>query len=204
MGLAVLRVPIVRFLFESGEFTAQDTIATAMAVLFFAPGMVAQAGLQVLTRVFYSLQDTVTPLKIGLLTVLLNFLLSVAFLRYTSLLQGGLALAFSLTSLFNVGLMLLCLRRKLVTMDGRRILTTFVKATVSALFMGLLVFLVASYLEGILEMGRTLYRLFQTAGAISVGILFYLLLSLILKMEEPTFVLQMLKRRFLRGERQKG
>ncbi len=72
--MAVLRVPIVRLLFESGEFTAPDTLATAHALLFYVPGLFAQAAIQVTTRGYYSLQDTVTPpVKIGFASVVLNF-----------------------------------------------------------------------------------------------------------------------------------
>lgn len=88
VGMAVLRVPIVRLLFEAGEFGAADTAATAFALLFYVPGLFAQAALQVTTRGFYSLQDTKTPVKIGLFTVAINLLLSLVFLRGTALGAG--------------------------------------------------------------------------------------------------------------------
>ena len=66
VGMAVLRVPIVRLLFETGEFTSRDTEVTAYALLFYAAGLFAQSGLQIITRVYYSLQDTITPVKWGL------------------------------------------------------------------------------------------------------------------------------------------
>src|SRR5690606_7540444 len=49
-GMAALRLPIVRLLFESGEFTAADSAVTAYALLFYVPGLFAQAALQVTTR----------------------------------------------------------------------------------------------------------------------------------------------------------
>ena len=75
VGMAELRVPIVRLLFAAGEFGAAATAATAFALLFYVPGLFAQAALQVTTRGFYSLQDTTTPLKIGLFTEAINLLL---------------------------------------------------------------------------------------------------------------------------------
>ncbi|NLL48233.1 MAG: murein biosynthesis integral membrane protein MurJ, partial [Firmicutes bacterium] len=112
-GMAFLRVPIVRLLFESGEFFAADTLATAFVLLFYVPGLIAQSALQVTTRGFYSLQDTKTPVKIGFVTVVLNFLLSLAFLQWTNLGAGGLAFAYSLSSIFNMVLALGILGRRL-------------------------------------------------------------------------------------------
>ena len=80
-------------LFESG-FGAADTAATAFTLLYYVPGLIAQAALQVTTRGLFP-QDTKTPVKIGFYTVVLNFLLSLA-------LQGaawepGFGLAYSLS-----------------------------------------------------------------------------------------------------------
>ena len=71
-GLIALREPIVRLLFEVGEFGPDDTVTTAYALLFFSVGVFAVSSVQLLTRAYYSLQDTVTPVKIGALTVLTN------------------------------------------------------------------------------------------------------------------------------------
>ena len=95
MGMAFLSVPIVRLLFESGEFTAADTAATAYALLFYAPGLIAQAGTQIITRIYYSLQDTVTPVKIGLVTVVINFILSLVLKLRASIMVQSLCSDYS-------------------------------------------------------------------------------------------------------------
>src|SRR5207244_2456919 len=61
LGLILLRGPIVHLFFEHGSFTAQDTSATAAAVLCYAVGLWAFAGVRVIVAAFYSLQDTMTP-----------------------------------------------------------------------------------------------------------------------------------------------
>jgi putative peptidoglycan lipid II flippase len=88
-GLLALGEPIIRLLFEAGEFGPADTKATAYALFFFAPGLVALSGTQLLTRIYYSLQDTRTPVKVGIQAVIINTLLSLGFLRFTHLGYGG-------------------------------------------------------------------------------------------------------------------
>lgn len=194
-GMAFLRVPIVRLLFESGEFLAQDTLATAFALLYYVPGLIAQSALQVTTRGFYSLQDTKTPVKIGFVTVILNFLLSLAFLNWTDLGAGGLAFAYSLSSIFNMVLALGILGKRLGTLVDSRLWTTLAKSTLASLIMGMSAFYTASFIETRLAMTSKLGQLLQTFGAIGVGVLVYAVLSLVLKMEETQWILGLLKRK---------
>lgn len=195
VGMAVLREPIVRLLFESGEFTAQDTKATAFALLFYAAGLIAQSALQILTRIFYSLQDTITPVKVGLLTVLINLGLSLALLQWTNLGHGGLALAISLTSTVNMMVFLILLRKKLGTIDGTRLATTFGRSVVCAIAMGLLAYQTANLIAPQLDLARASGRAIQTFSAIGVGSLAYVILSFVFRMEEPWFVWNMISER---------
>ncbi|NLL49092.1 MAG: murein biosynthesis integral membrane protein MurJ, partial [Firmicutes bacterium] len=188
-GMAFLRVPIVRLLFESGEFFAADTLATAFVLLFYVPGLIAQSALQVTTRGFYSLQDTKTPVKIGFVTVVLNFLLSLAFLQWTNLGAGGLAFAYSLSSIFNMVLALGILGRRLPGFVDKRLLSTFVKSTIASVLMGGSAFLTVSLLESHLSLASKMGQLIQTFVGIGVGVLVYFVLSIVLKMEETQFVL---------------
>ncbi|HHY15433.1 MAG TPA: murein biosynthesis integral membrane protein MurJ [Firmicutes bacterium] len=204
VGMAVLRVPIVRLLFESGEFTAPDTLATAHALLFYVPGLFAQAAIQVTTRGYYSLQDTVTPVKIGFASVVLNFLLSVGLLRWTGLGAGGLALAFSLSSLFNMVLALGILSKKLKGLGGAQLGTTLLKSGLASLVMGGTTSWAAKVLGVPFNLSSKLGQLGQTFGAIGLGIAVYLVLSFVLKMDETYFVLDLIRRRIKGKARASG
>src|SRR5574341_436278 len=113
VGLIVLRVPLIRLLFERGEFTATDTQAPAWALLFFALGLVSHSLVEVITRAFYALHDTRTPVLIGGGAMLLNVILSLSLIRVIGdpgdLARGafaGLALANTLaTTLEGVALL---------------------------------------------------------------------------------------------------
>lgn len=203
-GMAFLRVPMVRLLFESGEFVAADTVATAFALLFYVPGLIAQAALQVTTRGFYSLQDTKTPVKIGFVTVVLNFFLSLAFLRWTDLEAGGLAFAYSLSSIFNMVLALGILSKRLGGLVDARLWGTVIKATLASLLMGLSAFATASLLADHLSVASKFDQLVQTFAAIGVGVVVYLVLSLILKAEETQFILGLVRNKLKVKAKGKG
>ena len=78
VGLFVLASPIVRMLLERGAFDANSTVLTARALAFYAPGLMVFCLAKVFVPAFYAMQDTRTPVKIGLVGVSLNFTLNVA------------------------------------------------------------------------------------------------------------------------------
>lgn len=199
VGMAALRVPIVRLLFESGEFTTADSLVTAFALLFFVPGLFAQAALQVTTRGFYSLQDTQTPVKIGFLAVVANLLLSLAFLRWTSLGAGGLALAYSLSSLVNVVLAFVLLGRRLPGLINGALFAAIGKSLAASLLMGLSAAWTASLIGGYIDPARKMGQAVQTLGAISVGVVVYAVLAAVLRMDEVRFVWDLVVRKLKKG-----
>jgi len=79
---------------------------------------------QVLARGFYALRDTWTPVWVGLLSFALAFTLNAA-LVHSSLQQGGLALAFSVSAWFNISLLALILRRRLKGLEGHALKQMF-------------------------------------------------------------------------------
>lgn len=200
VGLAVLRVPIVRLLFETGEFTSHDTQVTAYALLFYAAGLFAQSGLQILTRAFYSLQDTITPVKIGLVTVGLNLVFSLMFIYWTNLGVGGLALAFSLTSLIQMVIAIFVLRRKLGGIDGRRIFNTIGRALLASIVMGISAYYATNLAGVFVDITTVTGRLIETFSGIAVGVVVYIVASFVFQMEEPRFVLNLIKEKFVKRD----
>jgi len=90
------RVSIVQVLLENGAFDAEDVRVTANALAFFAVGLIAYAVVEVLTRVFYGMNDTRTPVIAGVATIGLNILLCALLVdRFDA---AGLALSLSLTT----------------------------------------------------------------------------------------------------------
>lgn len=111
--LVTLAEPIVRLLFQHGDFTSGSTIRVAYALTCLAPGLVMFSTVNILGRAFYALADTKTPMKISIICLILNFIFAILLLLLTPLREGGLGIANTVTSFCNVGLLVFALRKKL-------------------------------------------------------------------------------------------
>ena len=116
VGLILLRYPLIRVLYERGEFTAHSTELVTWALLWYSAGLVGHALVEILSRAFYAMHDTRTPVSVGVVAMGLNIVLSLAFANLFTRLgwmpHGGLALANSLaTGLESIALILLMRKR---------------------------------------------------------------------------------------------
>jgi putative peptidoglycan lipid II flippase len=192
-GLITLRVPIVNLLLERGEFNHVSTEGTAAALLFYAVGLWAFAGVRIVAQAFYSLQDTRTPVRIAILALLSNIVLSVIFIQ-TPLQHGGLALATSLAAMLNLGLLTKRLRKKIGRMDGRRILNSLLRIVPSSIAMGAIGAWVARD-PAWLSTGNTLYKVKMLGGGMVASMVFYISAMLVLRSEELTFLWGLVQRK---------
>lgn len=137
VGLGVLRLPIVRILFQRGAFTADATSLTAQALLWFAVGLWAVAGVRVVANVFYALQDIWTPVKVALLSIIFNLVMCLVLMGPMK--HAGLALAVSLSSMLNLAILLLVLRMRLGRLGVKKVVFSSVKISFSSAIMGIVV-----------------------------------------------------------------
>ncbi len=136
-GLFVLRVPLIQLLFERVNFTADSTRMVAYALQFYAFGLIAHSALEIVVRAFYALHDTLTPVAVGVGAMALNIGLS--FLWIGPLSYGGLALANTVATTLEVGLLLWLLRHRLGGLDARRLLASLARiAAATAVMSGAL------------------------------------------------------------------
>ena len=192
LGLIILREPIINTLWERGEFLASTTDGTAIALLYYSIGLCAYSGIKIIAPAFYSLQDTKTPAKIGIYSMILNTVLNL--LLMGPLQHGGLALATSIAALFNVALLIYYLRKRLGLMGGRKILRSTLKMALAALAMGIITYLGRESFY--YNSDPLLIRLFVLAACISIGMLVYALLSHFMRNEEWRFLLDLTKKKF--------
>ena len=115
VGIVVLATPITRLLFQRGAFDATATAITASCVQMYALGLVFQAILPILGKVFYAFKNTVTPLFIGLGIVAANMAGNIILSRYLG--AAGIALATSITVMLGTIICALVLRRYFRTED---------------------------------------------------------------------------------------
>ena len=124
VGLIVLAEPLVATIFYGGAFTSDDVELTALALQAFAIGLVGFSYVKILAPAYFAREDTRTPVRIGLVALAVNFLLSVTLAWYLTRIgfagsHAGLALAISVAALLNAYLLYVGLRRDGVVRHGR-------------------------------------------------------------------------------------
>jgi putative peptidoglycan lipid II flippase len=188
-GLIILREPIVSLLFERGEFDAVTTRLTAEAVLYYAVGLWAFSGVRIVVSAFYSLQDTKTPVKTAVVSLVANIVLSL--LLMGPMLHGGLALATSLASAVNLTLLILALRRRLGRIGARGILESVFRSAACAAVMGAIIAIVGVWV-GPKCSGSTWCLLIWVFGSVGAGTILYGGLAYLFRCPELSVVVDMI------------
>ena len=120
VGLIIWGEPIIRLVFQRGAFDATSTQAVAWALGFFAVGLVGHSVVEIVTRAFYALKNTKTPVLVAVAAMGVNIGLSIALMSLFEQLgwppHGGLALANSIAVILEMTALLMLLRPQ---MDGR-------------------------------------------------------------------------------------
>lgn len=192
VGLAILGIPIVSLLFEHGAFGPPSVEETAYALTFFSLGLAGQAATALLVRVFYALQDVMTPLKISLVVIAVNLGTNVILVRLLQ--QGGLALGTSIAATLNAVLLGRFLRGRLRGLEGRALVRTFSRAFIGVVPMAAVVALTINGTTGFSPRAGGFGQLWGVLGAVATGALTYLIVQLILRSEEVGVVLSALRR----------
>ena len=139
VALMAIPAPILHTVFEHGAFSASDTLAVAPAVLAFAAGLPAFAMAKVFQPGFYAREDTRTPMRFAIISVVINIVASLLLSRWYG--HVGIAMATSLAAWANAILLAISLtRRGHYQMDGR-LKARLPRILVSSLLMGLLLLL---------------------------------------------------------------
>jgi len=134
VGLVVLSVPITRVLFERGRFSAADTEATAVALVWYAVGLVAFAGARIAAQAFYAIAEPGTAVKLGVLAIAANVLFAAALMRPMG--HAGLAAASSLGAYVNLLALLWAARRRFGLLGGRALAASVARTAVACVPLG--------------------------------------------------------------------
>lgn len=144
--LTVLRIPIVRLVFGAQRFDWEATVQTSFALSAFAVAIVAQGAIAILARSFYALQDAKTPMFIAISSILLNITLSFLFVPILHLNVWGLALSYSVASVFQ-SVLLLGLLNKRTRFINLEFTTGVFKIFLAASISGLVMFFLIKVLD---------------------------------------------------------
>ena len=196
VAFIVMGEPIVS-IFERGEWTLESTQGTAWALAFYATGIAGFVLLEILSRAFYALSDTWTPVKIGIGAMVSNIVLSLIFIQFIgnpdNLARGsfaGLALANALTTLIESLILWWLISKRIGGIRDIYIIKGSAKAIVASLVMGIILWVLPIFVP------LTDFPL-AIVGAIVGGLVFFSV-SVALGLEEATAVPNMILRRFRR------
>lgn len=196
IGLVALASPIVALIYERGQFTPADTLKTAGALLFYAPGLIGYSAVKIASPTFYALRDSRTPVTVSMLTVALNIVLNLALVRVLS--YQGLALGTAISSLVNAGVLLWILRGRLGGIEGGRVATTFLKILLASLAMAVAAVGAERWLAVTVPGDALLPRALQVFGAIGAGVAVLAVAARLLRIEEFDEAVGTVLRRFRR------
>jgi putative peptidoglycan lipid II flippase len=192
MGLIVLREPIIYLLFKRGAFNADTVRLTAEALLYYCAGLWAFSAVRIVVSMFYALQDTKTPVKMAIISIVVNIVMGIVLMG--PLKHGGLALATSLASIVNLLLLVWALRRKIGMLGWRLIMASAGRSLGISLVMG-----VAVWGTSLMVIPRGdhsfLQLLLGVTGSITAGVAVYALLGAFFGSPELDRLVKALRRR---------
>ncbi len=182
IGLMILSKPIVRLLFERGEFDAVSTARTAAVLVCYSIGLFAYSGQKIIVSGFYAVQDTRTPVKLGIVALISNILLNLILM--IPLKEAGLALATSLSGILQFLLLIYVYHRKIASFPFREMAGSFARILLASLVMAVCCILSFRFLEHSvpgLSAGRLALQVF---GSILLSTLAYAAFCLIFRVPE--------------------
>jgi peptidoglycan biosynthesis protein MviN/MurJ (putative lipid II flippase) len=220
--LIVLRIPVVRLIYGTQLFDWESTVQTGLVVSAFAVGVVFQATASLLARAFYALQNTKTPVIVSILSMTLIIILNFVFIKGFNLPVWGLAAAYSFGSALQASLLFVLIRTKLGGESFARLLVPGFKSLMSALVSGSVMFVLLKVFDRsvwvkrlsfvtnieaiknlpfesfVLDTRYTINLLILTASVSIIGMIVYLVVSILLRSREVWVFFGLLKRVFVK------
>ena len=188
VGCIVLSKQIVEVLFQRNAFTSKDTTMTASILLIYVIGILAFALRDVLTRGFYSMEDSKTPMINSIISIVFNISLNLILVKPLG--YKGLAIATAVSAYIGLFLFNRSMKKKIEGYSSRDNYIVFAKALFAALIMGLGVKLVYG-IVGASLVGGLLLKLIALLSAVGVGVIIYAIVMHFLKVEEYEMIFDM-------------
>lgn len=189
--ILVLRIPIVRLIYGAGLFDWQATVLTGKVLALFSISIFAQALVNLISRGFYALFDTKTPLIIG--TIVTFFLISMGYFSVLVLKLGieSIAVAYSLGAILNLVILMIVFYKKVGGFSKIQLFLPAFKIFWACFFTGIALYIPIKLLDQLVfDTTRTINLIFLTGISSCIGLIFYLFLTWFLDVKEAkTFLL---------------
>jgi len=191
IGTIIFSNNIIVVLFGRGAFDAKAIKLTSDALLFYSIGMIGFGLREILSRVFYAMQDTKTPTINAAIGMMMNIILNIILSKFLGI--GGLALATSIAATFTTILLFISIRKKIGPFGMKQISISFLKILFASLVMGGLAKLSFNYLT------VSLSQNFSLLLAIGFGAVSYFVIIYFMKIEDVDVIVGAIKKKLGRG-----
>jgi putative peptidoglycan lipid II flippase len=183
VGLVVLGKSIIGAVYQGGRFQLYDTQQTAVALSYYAIGLMGYAALKVLSPAFYALNDARTPMIVSLGSILVNYASASTMIRFAGLGHAGLALSTSAVALFGFVVLFAILRKRIGGVYGRDLATQIGKVGLASAVMGAVIFATSRSVEMWLGVSQ-MARLADLGVSIPIGLAVYYVACRALKLSD--------------------
>jgi len=183
VGLIVLRVPVIRLLFQHGAyFDETATAETARALVFYLMGMASFAAVKTAVSAFYAIKETRVPVTCASISMLANVAMNFMLVRPLQL--GGLALATTLSFTLNLLLLMIMLRRRLGPLGMQQLVRAVSRIGVSTAIMGVCAWIVLRTMLSVTSSSRISGQIVQVGVPLVVGLGVYLACCRLFRIQE--------------------
>ena len=175
IALFMLSTPIIQALFQHGAFDVRDTQMTAMALQCMSAGVLAFMLIKVFAPGFYAIQDTKTPVRVGLMAVAANAILNVVFIGIFKLIDWhaehmALAIASSGSALVNAGMLYFYLHKRNIFRFGAHWKKLFIQFLIANISMVIVLWYALTWYDGSVAQW---IRILEVVGLCLAGVLAY-------------------------------
>ncbi|KKP79429.1 MAG: murein biosynthesis integral membrane protein MurJ [Candidatus Moranbacteria bacterium RIFOXYA12_FULL_35_19] len=197
--ILLLRAQIVRVILGSGQFDWEDTVLTFQCLGIFSLSLFAQCLVPLLARAFYAMHNTKTPFYVALVTETVNILAVILLIGKYKILS--LAMAFSLSSLVQMLLLLFLLRLKYENLDDKKIISSVGKIVLATLFSGAVIQASKYLVVKFIDLDTFLGVFSQLSVSAILGALVFLAVSHLTGLEEYFTFKKSITRRIFKKEK---
>jgi putative peptidoglycan lipid II flippase len=191
----VLRIPIVRLVFGAAQFDWQATVLTGKTLAYFSISIFAQALVYLVSRAFYALHDTKTPLIIGALTTILMIILGAGSIFVYHLGVESIAISYSLASIINFLILFIFLDKKVGGFGKRSLLKTVSKIFLASAFTAFALYIPIKLLDQLVfDTTKTINLLLLTGISSMAGMTLYLFLTWLFNVKEASMFILLFKK----------
>lgn len=187
IGTIIFSKEIVSVLFARGAFDSKAIELTSDALLFYSIGTIGYGLREILSRVFYAMQDTKTPTLNATIGMVINIVLNIVLSKYMGI--GGLALATSIAAILTTVLLFFSLRKKIGQIGMKSIFVSFFKILCASILMGLISKM------GYIHLSNRLSETVALFTAIIMGIVSYFVILYFLKIDDVDVVYDFIKKK---------